>query len=275
MDDYELLLCQNENKRLRGIIERLEDKVRDSSIRLATYCADYEAKIAQLKGRYIINELENYKSAYHYINDQYRTLIKTQEELTKYIESSLRLLEIEQSKYKDYIAASKRGLLQPVFLIEASKAIDFLNLLNAKLNAFKEYPIAEELDKMLKKNEEEKDARVTGFRGLINPRYKADQLLKELHKLIDGHKCKEHVPYILILLEEKVLSRKPTWKEMRDEFKDIGASSNSNYCKFMKYKLKPVKTGECFDEEEILSKRSIIEDILNKYNTHFIPDFPF
>ena len=31
MDDYELLLCQNENKRLRGIIERLEDKVRDSS----------------------------------------------------------------------------------------------------------------------------------------------------------------------------------------------------------------------------------------------------
>ena len=115
MDDYELLLCQNENKRLRGIIERLEDKVRDSSIRLATYCADYEAKIAQLKGRYIINELENYKSAYHYINDQYRTLIKTQEELTKYIESSLRLLEIEQSKYKDYIAASKRGLLQPVF----------------------------------------------------------------------------------------------------------------------------------------------------------------
>lgn len=32
MDDYELLLCQNENKRLRGIIERLEDKVRDSSI---------------------------------------------------------------------------------------------------------------------------------------------------------------------------------------------------------------------------------------------------
>lgn len=229
MDDYELLLCQNENKRLRGIIERLEDKVRDSSIRLATYCADYEAKIAQLKGRYIINELENYKSAYHYINDQYRTLIKKQEELTKYIESSLRLLEIEQSKYKDYIAASKRGLLQPVFLIEASKAIDFLNLLSAKLKAFKEHPIAEELDKMLKKNEEEKDARVTGFRGLINPRYKADQLLKELHKLIDGHKCKEHVPYILILLEEKVLSRKPTWKEMRDEFKDIGASSNSNY----------------------------------------------
>ena len=45
MDDFELLLCQNENKRLRGIIESLEDKVRDSSIRLATYCADYEAKI--------------------------------------------------------------------------------------------------------------------------------------------------------------------------------------------------------------------------------------
>lgn len=62
---------------------------------------------------------------------------------------------------------------------------------------------------------------------------------------------------------------------MRDEFKDIGAPSNSNYCKFMKYKLKPVKTGECFDEKEILSKRSIIQDILNKYNTHFIPDFPF
>lgn len=156
MDDYELLLCQNENKRLRGIIERLEDKVRDSSIRFATYCADYEAKIAQLKGRYIIKELDNYKSAYHYINDRYRTLIKTQEELTKYIESSLRLLEIEQSKYKDYIAASKRGLLQPVFLIEASKAIDFLNLLNAKLNAFKEYPIAEELDKMLKKMQKKK-----------------------------------------------------------------------------------------------------------------------
>ena len=275
MDDYELLLCQNENKRLRGIIERLEDKVRDSSIRFATYCADYEAKIAQLKGRYIIKELDNYKSAYHYINDQYRTLIKTQEELTKYIESSLRLLEIEQSKYKDYIAASKRGLLQPVFLIEASKAIDFLNLLNAKLNAFKEYPIAEELDKMLKKNAEEKDAGVTGFRSLINPRYKAEEFLKELHKLIDGHKCKEQVPYILILLEEKALSRKPTWKEMREEFKDIGASSNSNYCKFMKFKLTPVKTGECFDEEEVLSKRSIIEDILEKYNTHFISDFPF
>ena len=275
MDDYELLLCQNENKRLRGIIERLEDKVRDSSIRLATYCADYEAKIAQLKGRYIINELENYKSAYHYINDQYRTLIKTQEELTKYIESSLRLLEIEQSKYKDYIAASKRGLLQPVFLIEASKAIDYLNILKAKLSAFKEHHKVEELDKMLKKNAEEKDARVTGFRSLVNPRYKAEELLKELHELIDGHKCKEHVPYILILMEEKALSRKPTWKEMRDEFKDIGAPSNSNYCKFMKYKLKPVKTGECFDEEEILSKRSIIEDILNKYNTHFIPDFPF
>ena len=63
MDDYELLLCQNENKRLRGIIERLEDKVRDSSIRFATYCADYEDKIAQLKGRHIINELDNYKSA--------------------------------------------------------------------------------------------------------------------------------------------------------------------------------------------------------------------
>ena len=76
MDDYELLLCQNENKRLRGIIERLEDKVRDSSIRFATYCADYEDKIAQLKGRHIINELDNYKSAYHYINDQYRTLVK-------------------------------------------------------------------------------------------------------------------------------------------------------------------------------------------------------
>lgn len=66
------------------------------------------------------------------------------------------MLEIEQSKYKDYIAASKRGLLQPVFLIEASKAIDFLNLLNAKLNAFKEYPIAEELDKMLKKMQKKK-----------------------------------------------------------------------------------------------------------------------
>ena len=80
---------------------------------------------------------------------------------------------------------------------------------------------------------------------------------------------------ILILLEEKALSRKPTWKEMREEFKDIGASSNSNYCKFMKFKLTPVKTGECFDEEEVLSKRSIIEDILEKYNTHFISDFPF
>ena len=135
--------------------------------------------------------------------------------------------------------------------------------------------LAEELDKMLKKNAEEKDAGVTGLRSLINPRYKAEEFLKELHKLIDGHKCKEHVPYILILLEEKVLSRKPTWKEMRDEFKDIGASSNSNYCKFMKYKLKPVKTGECFDEEEILSKRSIIEDILERYNTRFISDFPF
>lgn len=150
-----------------------------------------------------------------------------------------------------------------------------MNLLNAKLNAFKEYPIAEELDKMLKKNAEEKDAGVTGFRSLINPRYKAEEFLKELHKLIDGHKCKEHVPYILILLEEKALSRKPTWKEMREEFKDIGASSNSNYCKFMKFKLTPVKTGECFDEEEVLSKRSIIEDILEKYNTHFISDFPF
>ena len=120
MDDFELLLCQNENKRLRGIIESLEDKVRDSSIRLATYCADYEAKIAQLKGRHILDELDNYKSAYHYINDQYRTLVKTQEELIKYIESSLRLLDIEQSKYKDYVATSKQGLLQPSFLIEAS-----------------------------------------------------------------------------------------------------------------------------------------------------------
>ena len=62
---------------------------------------------------------------------------------------------------------------------------------------------------------------------------------------------------------------------MREEFKDIGASSNSNYCKFMKFKLTSVKTGECFDEEEVLSKRSIIEDILEKYNTHFISDFPF
>ncbi|MDV3121587.1 hypothetical protein RJT13_08025 [Segatella copri] len=43
----------------------------------------------------------------------------------------------------------------------------------------------------------------------------------------------------------------------------------------MKFKLTPVKTGECFDEEEVLSKRSIIEDILEKYNTHFISDFPF
>lgn len=76
-------------------------------------------------------------------------------------------------------------------------------------------------------------------------------------------------------MEEKALSRKPTWKEMREEFKDIGASSNSNYCKFMKFKLTPVKTGECFDEEEVLIKRSIIEDILEKYNTHFISDFPF
>lgn len=219
MDDYELLLCQNENKRLRGIIERLEDKVRDSSIRFATYCADYEDKIAQLKGRHIINELDNYKSAYHYINDQYRTLVKTQEELIKYIESSHRLLDIEQSKYKDYVAISKQGLLQPSFLIEASKAIDYLNILKAKLSAFKEHHKVEELDKMLKKNAEEKDARVTGFRSLVNPRYKAEELLKELHELIDGHKCKEHVPYILILMEEKALSRKPTWKEMRDEFK--------------------------------------------------------
>ena len=57
--------------------------------------------------------------------------------------------------------------------------------------------------------------------------------------------------------------------------KDIGASSNSNYCKFMKYKLTPVKTGECFDAEEIKSKRSIIEDIIEKYNTRFLSDFPF
>ena len=69
MDDFELLLCQNENKRLRGIIESLEDKVRDSSIRLATYCADYEAKMAHLKGRHILDELDNYKSAYHYIDN--------------------------------------------------------------------------------------------------------------------------------------------------------------------------------------------------------------
>ena len=93
MDDYELLLCQNENKRLRGIIERLEDKIVRFFNKICNILCYYEAKIAQLKGRYIIKELDNYKSAYHYINDQYRTLIKTQEELTKYIESSLRLLE--------------------------------------------------------------------------------------------------------------------------------------------------------------------------------------
>ena len=114
------------------------------------------------------------------------------------------------------------------------------------ISLFKEYPIAEELDKMLKKNAEEKDAGVTGFRSLINPRYKAEEFLKELHKLIDGHKCKEHVPYILILMEEKALSRKPTWKEMRDEFKDIGAPSNSNYCKFMKYKLMQTTSDNSF-----------------------------
>ena len=43
----------------------------------------------------------------------------------------------------------------------------------------------------------------------------------------------------------------------------------------MKYKITPVKTGECLDDAEIKSKRSIIEDIIEKYNTRFISDFPF
>ena len=59
---------------MRGIIESLEDKVRDSSIRLATYCADYEAKMAQLKGGHILDELDNYKSAYHYIDHSAQTV---------------------------------------------------------------------------------------------------------------------------------------------------------------------------------------------------------
>ena len=71
------------------------------------------------------------------------------------------MLEIEQSKYKDYIAASKRGLLQPVYKKEATKAIDFLNLICAKLKTNKKHHIAEELDKKKKKNHTRRLAKVT------------------------------------------------------------------------------------------------------------------
>lgn len=263
MNDKELLDCLHENeiKRLKGEIELLNEKVLDYSIRLATYCADYEGKIAELQGQRIHNELDYYKHVCNELYEQNKALTKSIGKISKDIKSSVRLLESAQTKYKEFLDSSKLGPPHPPFLLDATQAIDFLNILDAKLTDSANPHINKELEKRLKANADSIETK--GFRRLIiKSRYNAEPLLKELHKLIDGKLPREHVPYILILLEKKAIERPPTWNEMREEFKDIG-KSKSNYYKFLKYELNSVSEKD-FPNKEIASKRTCIKDILKK-----------
>lgn len=272
MDDKKLLEClhQNQIKRLEGKIELLEEKVRSLSINLATYCADYERKIAELKGWRIHSDLEYYKQVSNYLNEQNRALVEGKENLSKFIKGSIKILESEQSKYKDFLDSSKNSLQHPPFLLEATQALDYLNILNTKLTDSDNSQINKDLEQKLKAlNDENSNSK--GIRKLISPRYKVDLLLKKLHNLINGRGCKEHVPYILILLEEKAIQKVPSWTQMREEFKDIGAKSNSNYRKFINLGL----NANCYDKEEIESKRSTIKEILETCLNSFYSDFPF
>lgn len=273
MNDKKLIDCLHENevKRLEGKIELLEEKVRSLSTNLATYCADYEGKIAELKGWQIHNELEYYKQACNYLNDQNKALMNSREKLSKFIKKSVKLLESDLSKYKDFLDSKESAIHHPPLLLEASQAIDFLNILDAKLINSDNLHTNKDLEQKLKEMSDNSDENQKGFRRLIAPRYKSELLLKKLHTLIDGRGCKEHVPYILILLEEKAIQEIPTWTQMRDEFKDIGAKSNSNYRKFINFGL----TANCYDKKEIESKRSTIKDILEECENILYSDFHF
>ena len=272
MNDKELsdILHENEVKRLKGKIELLQEKVHTLSINLAKYCADYEGKIAELKGWRIHSDLEYYKQACNYLNEQNKTLMKDKEKLSKYIKDSIKLLESEQSKYKEFMDCSKSSIQHPPFLLEATQAIDFLNILDAKLTNSNNPQINKDLEQKMKEMAD-KDANSKGIRKLISPRFQVDLLLKKLHDLIDGRGCKEHVPYILILLEEQAIHGVPTWAQMREEFKDIGAKSKSNYRKFINLGL----AANCYDKKEIESKRSTIKDILETCQNSFYSEFLF
>lgn len=271
--DQELLQCQNENKRLQGKLERLEDKVRTLTINQARYYADYERKLSQQSRTH--QELEFAWNAYRYIENQLEDNTKLFQELCKHIDTATKALLSEQSRHKEYIAKAQLDILPSALAIDAAKAINFLNFLKAKTQPQRTLRLDNPYEEAMNEIASKIDAKAKGFYNCINPKYNTRKLIEKLHTLIDGQGCRQHVPYILILIDEHALTKEPTWTEMRAEFKNIGGKSKSNFRKFMNYTIRPQSNkDESFPSNEIAAKRSAIQDILktcenNMWNSVF------
>ncbi len=71
------------------------------------------------------------------------------------------------------------------------------------------------------------------------------------------------MPYILLLLEEKALVERPSWKDVRDEFVKA-EGCRSEYYKYMGYTLSGKNGDDTFPKEEIENKHSVIKKMLKR-----------
>lgn len=259
MDEQELLHAyyQAQIKNLRTKIEEQNEKMREMSIRYDRYMQDYVNRYHKS-----ISEHDYLERSVNYLAHRTDELEEEKRKALRFLEDTLNIIKSKMAEYESLVSKDHGIFMSQQLEIPIQKANRYLSMLHSVLHG-KELSKEEKNQKAIIASQIKKsNEKAKGVEMCISPEFNTKMLLKELHKLIDGHGCKEHVPYILLLLEEKVFHRPPKWEEMRNEFKDIGAKSNSNYYKFLSYKLKESATEHSFKDSEIDIKRSQIKTII-------------
>lgn len=264
--DEQKLLCYYKAQvdKLCAKIEDQNAKLREMSIRYNRYMQDYEGRYAQS-----ISEHDHLKRSVNYLATRTNELEEEKRKTLKFLEDTMKIIKSKMAEYEVLISTDHGVFMSQQMDIPVQKANRYLSMLHSVVLGKALSEEEKKQKEIIAKQIKAMDEKAKGLEMCISPEYDSKRLLKELHKLIDGHGCKEHVPYILILREQKVFHKTPTWEEMRNEFKNIGAQSNSNYHKFLKYKLKESATEQSFKESEINTKRSQIKtitDICHKYH---------
>ena len=261
---------QEEVKRKDVQIRDLHEKLHDESLKIATFCADYEKKLNELNWR----DFDEFRYGFQYYRDEADALHTVYDRLRSYVPVLVKQLEREMAKYERFSSGSELKEFYPPFQIDASKALNVLNTLQSVLDLYENPPADQE--KIMKMSQEMGKLMAMeskkGFRRLFPPdTYQTFRLLDGLHKLIDGQTARSYVPYILLLLEEKALVESPSWKDVCDEFVKA-KGCRSEYYKYMRYTLSGRDGDDTFPKKEIENKHSVIKEMLKRCSP--MPKYP-
>ncbi len=246
-------------KRQEVQIQDLKDKLREESLKVAAYCADYETRLNDFNWR----DFMEFRNGYWYFRKATDDLYNVYRKLCDYIDVFTKRLAREKSNFERFAAVSDLKAFYPPFLIDGAEALKTLNMLQATLDSYRNPQpdgIGEqETDKMVA--EENK----RGFRRLIAPNmYYEVTLLDEISKLVSEQSTRDYVPYILLLLNEEALVKRPSWKDLCDQFNGV-KGNKTDYYRYLHFSLCGSDIlRNTFPRDEIESKRSVIRKILKK-----------